>query len=225
MLQGHFKLGTHSEYASGEGKGGLMDDSGEGTFATAFNGDMHIRHITFPNGSSIKNVSIIGAGGSALMVEENLSFPLFCAAAGPYSEDTHRFILEGSGSSYPGNPDNTAFLTLDTWKLQNAIQALSDLAYPSAGVLSRSVLYGDLRTLNLPPPRIPMDGIWQGDRHHQLRAAFVKPERFRGENEYRFAVLPSDKMVTEGTFSNAYPEVVVHFRNAIVDEGSDRSRY
>ncbi|MCM0751958.1 hypothetical protein DEA98_13765 [Brucella pseudogrignonensis] len=220
MLNGHFKIGSHKEYSKGEGTGALSDNAeGSGGFSVKgplINFTGMVGTITFNDCSFVAATT-----GSSFVLEDDVNSLMFCASQGDYDPVRHVAIIKGDSSrSYAPNPDLTAYLTLDSEKLQIALTAATDEFFGAR-----------TRWIGIP--------VSYGERHEIIDAkdfrgatsleltkrlakqASLKPIKFASEEEYRFLMcLIADTPLPDILLTNELTESVNEaFKLSIVSAG------
>lgn len=221
MLEGHFKIGSHSEYSSAE-KSGLLSDDAEGFGSTLVTGDVRGFSGTIA-GSTFQNIWVESGDGISIEVEEVFNSLIFCTSAGDYAPDRHQRIINGDvGSNYSANPLVTAYLTLDMDRLQDALTHATNCIFQAqTRWVCRPVFYEERERKVKSEDFIGMSQTEYNARAY--KQAFIKPKKFKWENEFRFLMLPSRKIDPPSVvFTNTLSlDVQRMFQSAIVDKGSD----
>lgn len=222
MLNGHFKFGTLAEYTPRSGRaGGLYSDEGEGTGQTLLSSTLNNASGQF-FGFRYNDLTTENTVASFAYTLE-IDYPVFCASVFEYDPQRHRRLLEGT-SDYAGNPDCTAFLTIDGHRFCDAIVAMCNHLYGENQFrcFATYVRYGERKHF-ITPERLSLDRHKEEEIAAFHRAAFIKPLQFVVEEEFRFVIVSRRQRArAEQIFTSSLPtQIVSLFERSIEDRGSD----
>lgn len=217
MLAGHFKFGTHAEYAVPQATG-LLSDSGEGVGRVDVVGSIIDASWDDARGNSFKNITIIGPGTS-IRIDAGINASLFCSSGGVHDIQRHSHILNGIGD-YTPNPEVVAYIEIDEIKIIEATKLLAEEAYP----LGHAVLYGLVKYGNrdISHTAENLISVIAGNAIpiRSIEVAFTKPPRYEVEQEYRIAILPKHEPAKSLLTNNFSGRVTKAFRDAIANIGA-----
>jgi hypothetical protein len=218
MLAGHFKLGTLSEYRSGERASGTHSDRHEGLSERYIPGTGRLPNGWIGTNYFEGNTSNFDRG---FVVSNSTDANVFCVSNGGYDKHRHHTLLSGTGT-YAANPSLKAYVVIDRDRLKYAIDQLRiELGLMEAA--DRRVFYGlRAKALTIMGERFHVtDAQLQSDLDETI---FIKPPEFIVEDEYRFALKPHQpgELLSAIYTRDCSIETVNLFRDAIADHGAKR---
>ena len=219
MLSGNFRMTSLAECAANDFAGAAMSDHGEGVGNALLFGDLH--DFTGNIGGIIAHGLTIEGSDPAPAVQFNVVMEanVFCTSNGKFRRDVYNFIRYGNNRDYDGNNDYNSYVTFDAQLLGEALGILHQMVY---GAYFRFWM-APVRYVGR-EEKFSIDGYDAGREQeiirHGLNAAFRKPTRFSGEQEFRFLFpCPPDVPAKPIFTSDGNWDIAAIFREAVLDQG------